>query len=75
MGFGVTGGAQRSLRGRVGRTVALTLAMLALTAGAAQGKVMVIGGKPYGVTPTPRAAMLGPALRRGGLLPSGQQGR
>lgn len=54
---------RRSAPGRAGAAFVLALALLVLTAGAAQGKVVVVGGKAYGVTPTPKAA--GSALGRG----------
>jgi len=44
--------------------IALAFTLLMLTGGAAQAKVVVSGGKAYGVTPTPKAAAASRALRR-----------
>lgn len=65
-------GARSALAGvheRVGAAIVLALALLTLTAGVAQGKVVTLGGRAYGVTPTPKATALGPAI---GPLPGGR---
>ncbi len=49
---------------QVAAAIALALALLTLAAGAAQAKVVVIGGKSFGVTPTPKAVAQSTALGR-----------
>jgi hypothetical protein len=54
---------------RIGVTAALTITLLALLAGAAQGKLVHIGGRTYGVMLAPAA----PALPAAQPAPAGQE--